>query len=201
MNDLENLIERVKSKDEQAVRELYNLTYRKAYILALSFMGNHDKVDDILQNAYISIFNHIDDLKDPSNLFSWVNTIVSNTCKSELRKNKSYSFSDIEDEDKEEPTYKCSKVKVAGIVTSPLYMSIERGTTTLGNGKIEFFVYVPKSNIDSDVYSSIYVKVENTNELDGLSKEYQEKVEKDEKEIDKFYENLGKNREEEKKES
>ena len=86
------------------------------------------------------------------------------------------SETDLEDEDKEEPTYKCSKVKVVGIVTSPLYMSIERGTTTLGNGKIEFFVYVPKSNIDSDVYSSIYVKVENTNELDGLSKEYQEKV-------------------------
>ncbi|MBO5826374.1 MAG: DUF721 domain-containing protein [Treponema sp.] len=37
--------------------------------------------------------------------------------------------------------------------------------------------------------------------LEEKNKEYQEKLEKDEKEIDKFYENLGKNREEEKKES
>ena len=82
-----------------------------------------------------------------------------------------------ENDEVEEPTYKQSKVKVTGIVTSPLYMSVERGSTALGNGKIDYFIYIPKSNIDSDIYSSIYVSVIGVDELDGLSEEYTNKIE------------------------
>ena len=99
MYDLEDLIKRVKNKEENAIKELYDLTYKKAYIVSLSFMGSKDKVDDVLQNAYINIFNHIDTLENPQNIFSWVNTIVVNTCKSELRKRQNYSFSDISYDD------------------------------------------------------------------------------------------------------
>ena len=66
---------------------------------------------------------------------------------------------------------------VTGIVTSPLYMSVERGSTALGNGKIDYFIYIPKSNIDSDIYSSIYVSVIGVDELNGLSEEYTNKIE------------------------
>ena len=97
MQDYSELIERIKRQDEKAISELYHLTYKKAYMQALSFMGSPDKVDDVLQNAYINIFNRIDTLKNPETLFSWIYTIVANTCKSELRKKQNFSFSDIED--------------------------------------------------------------------------------------------------------
>ena len=81
-----------------------------------------------------------------------------------------------EDEEEEEPTFKQSKVRVSGIVTSPLYMSNERDITTLGNGKVDYYIYVPKENIDSDIYTAIYVTVSDTKTLHALSDEYQLKV-------------------------
>ena len=103
---MKELIERVKQKDEHAIKELYDLTYRKAYVVALSFMGSQDKVDDVLQNAYINIFNHIHELENPEHLYSWINTIVVNACKSELRKKQNYSFSDMDYEDDIEEEHK-----------------------------------------------------------------------------------------------
>ena len=35
MYDLEDLIKRVKNKEEKAIKELYDLTYKKAYIVSL----------------------------------------------------------------------------------------------------------------------------------------------------------------------
>lgn len=87
---------------------------------------------------------------------------------------------DTEDEDdisdEETPTFKNTKLKVVGIVTSPLYMSVERDISSLGNGKVDYFIFIPKDNIDSEVYTSIYLSVANTKELHALSNEYQEKI-------------------------
>ena len=83
-----------------------------------------------------------------------------------------------DEENSEESTFSKTKLKVTGIVTSPLYMSAERDISTLGNGKVDYFIYVPKSNITSDVYTSIYVSVANTKEEHALSLEYKEKVNK-----------------------
>lgn len=46
---------------------------------------------------------------------------------------------------------------VVGTVNSPLYINFERGTTTLGNGRIAGFVYVSPDAIDSECYTDVYV--------------------------------------------
>ena len=45
---------------------------------------------------------------------------------------------------------KAKKFTVVGTVNSPLYINFERGTTTLGNGKIAGFVYVSPEAFDSE---------------------------------------------------
>ena len=45
-------------------------------------------------------------------------------------------------EDDEEPSFINTKLKVVGIVRSPIYMSRDRGTTTLGSGKVSYFIYI-----------------------------------------------------------
>lgn len=95
-NELKELIDKVKSKDEESIRQLYNMTYKKAYIEALSFMKNDDLAEEMLQIAYIKIFNSIHNLEDEKNLFKWINTIVARTCISELRKKENFVFSDLE---------------------------------------------------------------------------------------------------------
>lgn len=46
---------------------------------------------------------------------------------------------------------------VTGLVNSPLYMNQERGTTTIGKGKIDAFVFIPKEGFSFDYYEELYI--------------------------------------------
>ena len=46
---------------------------------------------------------------------------------------------------------------VVGYVSSPLYMDMNRGTTSVGNGSIANYFFVPKDGIDADYYAEIHV--------------------------------------------
>ena len=48
---------------------------------------------------------------------------------------------------------------VVGLICSPLYMDNTRGTTTVGNGTLESFIYVPKDGMDLDYYTEIHVTI------------------------------------------
>ena len=50
------------------------------------------------------------------------------------------------------------KYKVVGTVNSPMYINIERGTTTLGNGRVSAFIFIPEDGFSFDAYKEIYVK-------------------------------------------
>lgn len=76
----------------------------------------------------------------------------------------------------EEASFKNTKLKVVGIVQSPLYISRDRGTTTLGSGTVSYYMYVNKENIVSDIYTEIDISVSNAKELIFPSFEYNEKI-------------------------
>ena len=61
---------------------------------------------------------------------------------------------------------------VVGIIRSPLYISYERGYTTIGTGKLGTFVYIPSENFLDDYYSVMYIKVSGSDNLDPYSQEY-----------------------------
>ncbi len=80
------------------------------------------------------------------------------------------------DED-EDPTFTNTKLKVVGIVKSPLYISRDRGTTTLGAGKVSYFMYINKENIDSEIYTEIDIISKNSKQMNYISDEYDTYVE------------------------
>ena len=49
---------------------------------------------------------------------------------------------------------------VVGYVSSPLFFDMSRGTTTLGNGTVTAFMYVPREAMDVEYYSEICVTME-----------------------------------------
>ena len=61
---------------------------------------------------------------------------------------------------------------VVGIIRSPLYISYERGYTTIGTGKLGTFIYIPSENFLDSYYSVMYIKVAGSDNLDPYSKEY-----------------------------
>lgn len=46
---------------------------------------------------------------------------------------------------------------IVGLVQSPYYMNYERGTTSIGNGTLGGFLYVPESAFSDEYYSEIFV--------------------------------------------
>ena len=53
------------------------------------------------------------------------------------------------------------KFTVVGLCTSPLYLNVERGTTALGGGSIDAFVYVPKDAFAVDYFTEIDLRAAN----------------------------------------
>lgn len=64
------------------------------------------------------------------------------------------------------------ELTIVGIAESPIYISSERGNTTIGNGTINFFIYVNEGIINLDYYTNIYSIVKGTKELNAYSQEY-----------------------------
>lgn len=54
--------------------------------------------------------------------------------------------------------FKYKRYKVVGMVNSPIYISIERGTTSIGNGRISAFVYIMEDGFNYPVYQEAYLK-------------------------------------------
>ena len=59
-------------------------------------------------------------------------------------------------EDLEQFTYK--EYEITGIVESSYYIQFERGNTSLGNGMIDGFMYLPKEGFQTEYYTEIFVK-------------------------------------------
>lgn len=55
-----------------------------------------------------------------------------------------------------------SEFKIVGIVNSPLYINFERGSTTLGNGKVSGFTYVSQEAFKGEYYTEIYLTLKNS---------------------------------------
>ena len=83
-----------------------------------------------------------------------------------------------ENNDGEEIEYLVNKeMKIVGTVRSPLYISRDRGSSTLGSGKVDYYIYINKDNINAkDIYTNIYVKLKGSNEYKTSSDEYKELV-------------------------
>lgn len=75
-------------------------------------------------------------------------------------------------EEDEESSFNNTELKIVGTINSPLYISHDKGTSTLGSGKLAHYIYVPKENIKEDYYTEIYVKLANAKEMNTTSKEY-----------------------------
>ncbi|MDE5589073.1 MAG: ABC transporter permease, partial [Acetatifactor sp.] len=56
---------------------------------------------------------------------------------------------------------------VVGTVQSPLYIQFERGSTSLGTGRVNGFVYLLPEGFDLDYYTEIYVRFAQDNALYG----------------------------------
>lgn len=78
---------------------------------------------------------------------------------------------------------KNNKFVIVGTVTSPEYISLDRGQTKLGSGRLDSYIYVLPENFSSDTVNQLAVKMKYSEYLDSFSDEYSERAEKIAEEI------------------
>ena len=106
------------------------------------------------------------------------------------------NIKDMQNDNGEDVPYLYEKeLKIVGTVQSPMYISLDRGTSTLGSGKIDYYMYIPKSNVQANsIYTNIYVKVKDANKYTTSSKKYEDCVNSVKTEIEKIKDNREKSR-------
>ena len=66
---------------------------------------------------------------------------------------------------------------IVGVVTCPLYVSTDRGASSLGSGKVDGFVFVPGENFTYDYFTVAYFTGSGLEALNSYSDEYDDRAE------------------------
>ena len=114
--DISFLVKKAKERDTAACSELYSIFSADMYRFALYMLNSKEDAEDAVQETVIAAFKQLSNLRDDTLFKSWLFKILSNQCKSQLKKkqknpellpeedyafliedeNVSYSFNSIE---------------------------------------------------------------------------------------------------------
>ncbi|TXE13043.1 RNA polymerase sigma factor [Seonamhaeicola algicola] len=89
---LNQLIENCKRNDTKAQGELYKLFASKLFSLCLKYSRNHAEAEDNLQDAFLTIFNKIEQYKGKGSFEGWLKRITVNTALQRYRSQKVFDI-------------------------------------------------------------------------------------------------------------
>lgn len=87
-NDESVLIENIKRQDRASFDTLVNLYRQMGLNIAYNLVGNFEDAKDVLQDAFIKVYLHINDFQERSKFLTWFYRIVVNCSLDFLRKRK-----------------------------------------------------------------------------------------------------------------
>jgi RNA polymerase sigma-70 factor (ECF subfamily) len=86
---LKDIIRRGREGDIQALEAIYKQFNRPLFNLAYRYTYNSEVAEDLLQDIFIKVFSHIQDVRNEETFVGWIYRIAINTCYSYLRRKKS----------------------------------------------------------------------------------------------------------------
>jgi RNA polymerase sigma-70 factor, ECF subfamily len=86
---LAELIDRGKTGETAALEEIYRRFKTALFNLAFRYSRDRASAEDLLQEIFIKVFTHLDNVKNPDTFAGWVFRIGLNTCYSHLRSRRS----------------------------------------------------------------------------------------------------------------
>jgi RNA polymerase sigma factor (sigma-70 family) len=93
---LEELILNCKNQDVKAQEELYNNFSSTLFSVCLKYSPNYHEAEDNLQDAFITIFNRIEQFKGKGSFEGWMKRVTVNTVLQKYRKQRVFSLSNEE---------------------------------------------------------------------------------------------------------
>jgi RNA polymerase sigma-70 factor (ECF subfamily) len=99
---------------EDTVSQYLPALYRRAY----RFVGDPHDAEDVVQDALLSAYKHLDQFKGTAKMATWLTSIVTNSALTQLRKRPRKPHVSLEERVDEEQDY-CVSDRLADTKTSP----------------------------------------------------------------------------------
>ena len=97
LDDEHVLVTEAKAGSYEAFEELVNRYERKIYRLGLNITGNREDAEDVLQEAFMKAFKHLQSFREGSRFYTWLVRIAVNEGLMKLRKRRSDRSVQMED--------------------------------------------------------------------------------------------------------
>jgi RNA polymerase sigma-70 factor (ECF subfamily) len=88
---LDSLVRRALAGDPKALESIYERFKKPVFRLVRRYAQDNAAAEDLLQDIFIKIFSHLQNVKDTKTFTAWVYRIAINACYSYLREKKGYS--------------------------------------------------------------------------------------------------------------
>ena len=82
------LIEDLKTRDEEAFEIIYNKYSKLIYYIALSITKNKEDAEEVVQDTFLNMFNHINSYTEKDKFKSWLMQIARNLSYNKVTRNK-----------------------------------------------------------------------------------------------------------------
>lgn len=84
-----NVIKKCKLKDPEAQQIIYQTLAPKMFGICLRYMGQSDQAKDVMQDAFIHLFDKVNDFRGDGSFEGWARRIFVTMCLGAIRKRKS----------------------------------------------------------------------------------------------------------------
>jgi RNA polymerase sigma-70 factor, ECF subfamily len=92
------LVERARQGDDQAFTSLVARYDRKVFRLAKNITQNDEDAEDVLQDAFLKAYTHLDSFHGDSKFYTWIVRIAVNEALMKLRKRRSDKVVSLDEE-------------------------------------------------------------------------------------------------------
>ena len=82
------LVRRALAREEAAVRAIMQANNRRLYRLARGLLRNDSEAEDVVQEAYVRAFTHLESFRGDSSLSTWLSRIAMNEALGRLRRQR-----------------------------------------------------------------------------------------------------------------
>lgn len=152
-----------------------------------------DGVSEVYTSKYSDLAVYYSEKEYLTRVFSWNNDEVNkillhegrlpekeneclisgNRLQDGFRIGDTVSLADLTDAD--EFPLKYEEYTIVGVFDTPMYISMtQKGSTTIGDGALDAFMYVTESNFTQDVYTEIYIRSDELAAMGSYSDEYEQ---------------------------
>ncbi|MBU3105354.1 FtsX-like permease family protein [Clostridium gasigenes] len=71
-------------------------------------------------------------------------------------------------------SFKIDEFQVVGIVETPYYLTFEKGTSNIGNGRVSNFIMISEKDMKIDCYKEVLITIKDAKKLNSFNKKYED---------------------------